>query len=696
MAVDFLKGASDRLGQMMNGEPLTLNSASDQPTEDIELCAWVRTKLEERRSNASRAANEATWITNIAYLCGIDSVEFDAQTRQFRAVNSLPKAINKSRVHVNKVLPTIQNKLAKLCKSQPRWDVRPKSSDDQDKESARLGKSVILQDWDYCKIAQKRQNLFLWAMECGHAYLKVSWDTSLGPKELKPTGDESRPVEMITMGDKRVDICSPFQCFPDPLARDWDEVQDFIEAKIRPLSYFIDQYPERGSLVKQEECWLNSLSYEMRINSFNSTGSDSGSSLALPNTAIEISYYEKPSKKHPGGRHIITSNGVKLKDGVLPIDEIPFVKFDDIKVGGKFNSESTITHIRPMQDQYNRNKSLKAAFLNRTLMGKYISARGHGLAAEAFNDQSGEVLEYDPLPSGDKPEVLQTPNMPQYVFQEDDSLINDINDVSGINQVSRGQLPSSSIPAIGMQMLVEQDDTRIGVQTENHEYSYADLGRMLLKFTAKYYTDDRLLKEAGKNFDYIVKNFKGEDLRDNFDVHVIRGSTIPGSKVLERENIVNLHQGGYFGNPQDPKVLENVLSMLEFGDEFEPWKKHSLVMASIQKGIDMIESKTIKPPVSEFDNHTLWIQELDDYRLSDRFERLSDIQKSLVLEVMNDHVNELQKMVAPQTMEDPGQDPELVETDAAQKMVSESGSTDTPPPDAIQNESIPAPPQEQM
>ena len=685
----------------MSGQKPTITDASEQPQADIDLCAWVRSKLEERRSSASRAASEAIWLTNIAYLCGIDSVEFDPLARTFRAVNALPRGINKSRVHVNKVLPTVQNKLAKLCKSQPRWDVRPKSSDEEDKEAARLGKAVILQDWDYCKIAQKRQELLLWAMECGHAYLKVSWDTSLGPKELEPTGDEQKPVKLITMGDKRVDVRSAFCCFPDPLAKNFDEIEDFIEAHIRPLAYYRNQYPERGHLVKEEDCWLSSLQYEMRINSFNSTGSESGQSQTLPNTAIEISYYEKPSKKHPGGRHIITANGIKLKDDILPVDEIPFAKFDDIKVGGKYNSESTITHIRPMQDQYNRNKSLKAAFLNRTLMAKYISPRGAGLAAEAFNDQSGEVVEFDHIDGQPAPQALQAPVMPQYVFEEDESLTNDINDVSGINQASRGQLPSSSIPAIGMQMLVEQDDTRIGVQTENHEYSYADLGRILLKFTAKYYTNDRLLKEVGKNFDYIVKRFKGDDLRDNFDVHVIRGSTIPGSKVLERENIVNLHRGGYFGNPQDPKVLENVLSMLEFGDEFEPWKKHSLVMASIQKGIDMIEGSTIKPPVSEFDNHTLWIQEFDDYRLSDRFDRLNDIQKSLVIETMNDHVNELQKMVAPQTMDDPSQDPELVETDAAQQMLEgEAQAPGAPlpqaevPPDESQNASIPAPSQE--
>ena len=101
------------------------------------------------------------------------------------------------------------------------------------------------------------------------------------------------------------------------------------------------QYPDKGHLVKEEDCWLNSLSYEARINSLNTTTGTAGSSASqLKNSAIEISYQEKPSKKHPYGRHLIVANGVKLKDDILPIDEITYVKFDDIIIGGKFNAEA--------------------------------------------------------------------------------------------------------------------------------------------------------------------------------------------------------------------------------------------------------------------------------------------------------------------------------------------------------------------
>lgn len=666
--MDYLANAKKKLDSWLSGDPRPLETPSDQTTEEQEIVNWVQAKLESRRMSSSRSANESIWLTNIAYYCGIDCVNFDATTRQFRASNLLPRSLSRSRVHVNKILPTVQNRTAKLCKNPPRWDVRPKSSDDADKDAARLSKAVLLQDWETCKINQKQPELLLWTQACGHAYLKVCWDDMMGPRDYIKKEDGT--IELVHEGDKRVDVISPFSVFPDELAKSWDELNDLIEARIRPLNYYRDRY-ERGYMVKEEDCWLTSLSYEMRINAFNSQGGGQSQAGPLKNSAIELSYYEKPSKKHPMGRHIIVANGVLLKDGVLPIDELPWSKFDDVKVAGKYNSEAIITHLRSIQDQYNRNKSLRAAWINRTLMGKYISCRGHQLAAESFNTESGEIVEYDPVPNAPEPKALDVPSIPQYVYTEDEGLLGDINDVSGINQSSRGQMESASMPALGMQILVEQDDTRISLQTEANELAFADVGRILLKFTGKYYTKNRLLKEAGKSLDYVVKEFKGEDLRDNFDVHVIRGSTAPGSKVLDRQNIKTLHQEGYLGNPTDPTVIEHALSMLEYGDEFEAWKKQSLVNRSIKKGLDMVQAG-IKPPVSEFDNHGMWIQQFDEFRLSDKFEALDDQKKSLVIQTMEEHLSWLQEMSAPETMEDIDSAPDLKETTAAQEMEQEA------------------------
>lgn len=668
--MSLLDRARERLFASSEGKPLQINSTDEQSSEDKALVAYVKNKLEEVRQSSARIAQEGINLTNIAYLCGFDSIYFDGVSRQFKPIPTPSQFLKKNRVHVNRILPTVQNRQARLLKNEPRWDVRPKTGDEEDKNAARLAEQVLIHLWDSLQINRKRLPLTMWLQQCGIAYFKVCWDETLGRRMVYPDiNDEDGTVtyRIVAEGDIRVDVCSFFEIFPDPIAKSSDEVGHYTQAKIRPLEYFSSQYPDRGSLVKAEDCWLNSLAYESRINSLNTvTGTAGSPATQMKNSAIELSYYEKPSNKHPYGRHIITANGVLLKDDILPIDELPFIKFDDIMVGGKFNSEAVITHLRPLQDQINRDKQMRAAWMNRMLTGKYVAARGHNIAAEALNDQSGEVVEFDALPGVAEPHALQTPAIPEYAYEEERTLKDDINDTAGINEASRGQLPSSSIPAIGMQLLVEQDDTRIGIETECHEHSYADLLRVILKFVDKFYVNERLLKHVGENMEYTIKKYKGTDIRENFDVKVIRGSTIPGSKVLKRQEIMNLHQQGYFGNPTDPLVLQNVLSMLEYGDEYQGWKRVALRKAQVARGIALIEDEGQKPQVSEFDDHALWIQELDNVRISEKFQKLSEEQQIIVLTLINEHeawIRNLTGMGQPP----PNLQPALQKTTAAQQ-----------------------------
>jgi hypothetical protein len=407
--LSLIEKARERFGALMRGDKVEINDAKDQSEQEKALVSFVRSRLEDARTSSARIAQEGINLTNIAYLCGFDSVYYDGNSRSFRPVPSPSRFIQRNRVHVNRILPTTQNRLARLCKNPPRYDVRPNSSDEEDKDAARLSEQVLEQLWDSLAINRKRIPLTMWVQQCGIAYVKATWDPTLGrkmPLRKEVSDDQSLPeqqvaepeYDIVAEGEIRLDVCSFFEIFPDPLAKSWDELRFVTQAKIRPIEYFRDQY-ERGELVKAEDCWLNSLAYEMRINSLNSTsGSMAAPQAQMKNSAIECSYYEKPSKAHPYGRHIITANGVLLKDDVLPIDEIPFVKFDDVIVGGKFNSEAIITHLRPLQDQLNKGKTMRAAFLNRMLTGKMIYSRGHNLAEEAGNDQSGEWLAYDPVP----------------------------------------------------------------------------------------------------------------------------------------------------------------------------------------------------------------------------------------------------------------------------------------------------------
>lgn len=676
MAFDNIR---EKLFSAVSGKKLNkIEHPDEQSVNEKDLCNFVRDKVETIRANASRVSHEGVWLTNIAYLLGFDSIFYDTSLRHFRPIQYPGQFLRRHKIAINYILPTIQNRAARLTKSEPRYDVRPNSMSEEDKEAARLGLYIINQIWDAQKINQKRIDLVMWLQQCGHAYIKTCWDKTLGP--WMPHQDKNGEMVLKPIGDIRIDVVSPFEVFPDPLAQTMDDVNYLVQAKIRPINYFMEQFPERGVFVRPEDVWLTSLEYESRINTFsNQSGSATGVNELVKNAAIELSYYEKPNYRHPNGRHLVCANGVLLKDDDLPIDEIPFTKFDDVKIGGKFYSESVITHMRSIQDQLNRTISQRSAWVNKMLTGKYMAARGHGLMAESLNDQSGEVVEYDPVPNAPPPTGMQTPSIPQYAYTEDDYLTRKLNDIAGINEASRGQMPSASIPAIGMQLLVEQDDTRIGVEVENHEHGYANIGRQILKYVSTYYELPRLLKISGKGMGYTVKSFQGADLKGNHDVIVIRGSTLPGSKVLKRQEIINLHQSGYLGDPQDPMVLENVLNMLEYGEISEVWKDHSLDMGQIKKQITMIE-QGIEPPVSEFDNHALFIQELNRYRKSEKWDLLDDNSKMIMISCMQSHLEELTNLSAPDTsaegLDQPGLQKQFGAQAAEEQLMAEMGPDD--------------------
>lgn len=598
----------------------------------------MRQKIEDSRSSANRIAHEGIWMTNIAYLLGYDGIAFNSITRQFQPVNRGTGSIKKNRIHVNKILPAVQNRLARLCKNPPAYDVMPESNSSDDKEAARLSLQVLEGMWRKLTIDKKRIFLYMWVQQCGHAWMKISWDPTLGKAMPSLEQDEDgKDISNGYEGDIRADVVSPFEVFPDPMAKCDDDVLEswLIVAKVRKLDYFKSQYPEKGHLVMEEDAWLLSAQYEQRINSLNSRGpSSSGLSESMKNSAIEMIKYEARSEGYPNGRMIICANGILLDDKELPVGEIPFRKFDDTIIGGKFYSETPITHARPVQDQYNETIRRRAEWTRKLLAGKYRAARGSGLAAESMNDESGEVVYYDPVPGSPKgPEAIEVPMMPEWAYTEENNLNLMLNEIFGLSDVSKGILPSSSIPAIGMQLLTEQDDTRIGVITEQHEHAWAGIGSLILKYVEKFYILPRKLKIAGPDLAFTVKDIQGSDIKGNTDVRVIRGSTVPGSKTLDRQDIVNVFNMGLLGAKDDPAVMTKVLDMLEFGDVSGVWEDISLDNSQIKRGIEKLESG-MPIDVSEFDNHTSWLIKLNRIRKSDKWDSYPPQIQALFLQTM--------------------------------------------------------------
>ncbi len=374
--------------------------------------------------------------------------------------------------------------------------------------------------------------------------------------------------------------------------------------------------------------------------------STSGDIQTLKNAAIELVYYEKPSRKHPRGRMVVTANGVLLENKDLPVGMMPLIKFDDITIAGKYYPEAIVTHLRPIQDQYNDLLRRRQQWVRRLLNGKILAPRDSGLTEESFRNDSGEIVYYDVKPNAPPPQPMDMPNIPAYAYKEEESLDQQFNEVSGINDPSKGQMPSSSIPAIGMQMLVEADDTRIGIETEGHEIAFAKVGQLILEYVQQGYQTSRLLKSAGTALEYAVKEFQGSDLKGNTDVMCVRGSTLPGSKVLKRQELLNAFQQGLLGDPADPVVRQKVFAQLEFAFLGELWQDQALSEAQVKRHVEMIEQGE-EPNVHELDNHDMAIVRLNRIRISDKFGAYSPEVQEIFEHQIEMHIQALMRLNNP-------------------------------------------------
>lgn len=588
----------------------------DQKKEEQELAGWIRSKVEEIRSGASRIAHEGIWMQNMAAVLGFQNLQWNAAARSFQPINRASGYMRKNRIMVNKILPYLQIRLAKLTKNPPKYEIRPNDSTQEAKDNARLKSDILDAKWEDLQINVLRQELVMITEEYGHAYLALFWDETKGELMHDPiTG------EMDFEGDIRVDVLTPFEIFPDPLATSFDQAKYWISAKVKPISYFRDQFPEKGQEVKPEEVWLLSAQYQARVNTMNTRGpAASGQIDAFKNCALELTYIERPCRKYPRGRMIITANGILLKNEELPTGSVNLVKFDCMKIGGKYYSESFVTHARPIVDQYNQVIRRRADWTNRLLTGKMVYPKGAEIQREALTDEQGEMIQYTPVmnaPGGGEPKPLDIPMIPSYAYKEEESLDAMLAEIFGIGDVSRGTLPSASIPALGMQMLVEADDARITPQITNHEQSFATIGQLILDFVQQYYKTPRKMKFLGEN-QYTVKDIDGTMLNGKNDVIVTRGSMIPGSRALKRQDIANAVAMGFYGNIADPEVRQEVVAAMEYGDMAPLFIDASLENHRATAIIKEIKEGRL-PDIDEADPFKAILKEMKRFRLSDEF-----------------------------------------------------------------------------
>jgi hypothetical protein len=487
------------------------------------------------------------------------------------------------RLFTNHFRGLIRHQKALITSDRLAWDVQARTADSEALRQVQLTQNIC----DWAVDARGYGDAFAKALETmltlGVSYVAQGWDPNAGPKGA---GDVWRAV------------LAPWECVHEDVREHQDKKWDIFvrwESRWDWAAKFATDDPEKARKIIGIDTSDESCSgFRVR-----NARDDDRSKDRIPLLYL----YALPSRALPEGRHTIVAGSEEdliLHDGAYPYGAEPKVRrmCSSQFVGTETPLANSWT-LLPIQEAHD---VINSVVLTRAdLYGVPNVAVPDGVDFEASDIGGANKIG---LPPGTEmpPIVLDFLNLPSGLPKERENCVEDMQMLSGINSVTRGN-PSENITSGSMAALVQQmaqqynsDDQRAYVTCI--EQTVTDMIGIYQTFA----TEGQLISIAGKSQRYTAREFKADDISLVQRVTVKMGN--PATRTVSgRLEIANaMMDRGMF---QDPREY---LTFVQTGT-YEPLYSSAVnEIANIQAENEAIMRGEL-PAVDVFDNDIIHIRE---------------------------------------------------------------------------------------
>lgn len=657
---------------MKNSETLSPNSesASLSPKDENKLISWAHERFQAMKNARWRA--ERQWYLNMAFYFGQQNVAFKGGnaeiSRDFRLYTP-PAPYYRSRPVINQIRPRVRTEMAKLTAQKPSAFVVPASSDDRDMYAANAGEQIWESMYRYKGVASVIRRAAFWTSITGNGFIKSWWDED----------------ELDILSGQMGDICysseTPFHIYiPDLKEEDLEAQPYMFHASMRNQ--------EQLSLLFGKELNFEHSRAEVMDESFLSVmGVDKTASKLKEVLTLECWVKPGQTKMMPMGGMFTVAGDMLISNPTMgwPYEHnmFPFAHIGHIPTG-KFYRDSIITDMIPLQREYNRTRGQIIEAKNR-MAKPQLAAEIGSLDPTKVTSEPGQIIMYRPGFQAPTPIPLQ--GLPSYVLEEQDRIKQDMDEISGQHEVSRGQVPSGVTAATAISYLQEQDDSKLSYTFDSLEEAVEKIAKQTLNYVHQYWDTPRKVKVTGEDGSFDVMAFEGSELSGNTDIRVEAGSALPTSKAAKQAFIMDLMKMGFIEPDKGLEVMEigGINKIYEqVQTDVRQAQRENLKMAkatqdlieqnyveqlnkyfqtpagqnAIQTGMlmegptgDLIDATPtlqgqppqpvnmpLLVPVNTWDNHRIHIERHNNYRKSQAFENLDDDAKNLFDEHVKAHV----------------------------------------------------------
>jgi len=594
-----------------------------------ELAKEVTEDYERRREE--RRPLEQQWQLNVNYLMGNQYVEI-APTGEIDEEQC--DYYWQGRNVYNHIAPIVETRIAKLARVRPTMSVRAAGDDERDLKAAKMASALLSSTFSRLEMSDVIYKATLWSETLGTSFYKITWNGDGGKKMGETNG------KAVYEGDVRVEALSPFDIYPESLFReDVEDQKSVIHARAMNVNDVAEIY---GKRLKGGDVNVFTLeSATAKCDGFYGKRVTCGT---IRDSVVVIERYEKPSERFPDGRVITVASGKVLAVSGLPYVNgeegrrvFPFVRQISINQAGCFFGVSVIDRLIPLQRAYNAVKNRKHEYLNRVSMG-VVTVEDGSVDTDALVEDGlspGKVLVY--RQGAVPPRFMANASVPPDFTYEETRLEQEFINVSGVSEFSRNSdVLSQNVSGVALELMVEQDETRLTTTAENVRRAVRIIGRQIIRLFRQFAKPSRMMRVAGRGNSVELYYFNSDDLTSD-DVQFDTENELSYSPAQKKSAVYDMLKAGLLSD-DDGKMTQRtkakILELLGFGTLSGAQDITNLHIDKAQRENIAFSEQNILP--EEFDDHSLHITEHTRFLLSEDFEGRKEL-KQRIIEHLKEH-----------------------------------------------------------
>lgn len=636
-------------------------------SEEGALLKTIRQRVGIDDARPDRWYLEDAALLNLAFWSGKQRVYF--QNRQFIDATS---AMSPEEVayQVNLIRPRTLAAVARVTNVNAEFKARPDGSSARDREIAGLSDRVFDHIRNVTDFKRKHSMAELWASICGTAYLKVSWDPTIGEPDRFYKGDKREaaviPEIMLTPeqriakdnagefedfapGDMQIEVLSPFAGYHDSSSRDagiagaqWFAERHWVDRSLIAERWDVDEAdippidPQQGLRNYEEAIAFMSSGPYAPLFSW-TTPADK-----LGKRTLYVEMWERPSKQFKRGRRIVYAGGKILNlnrkgglDNPYAGDRsgwahLPYVKVDWIQHPGRFWGASLVEDMIQPQYALNRARSNKMRFMDTFgIPDVYVSSQAN-IDVDNMKAGGGNLYQVDALGPG----MIQpgpNPQMPTDIAMFGNEAERDLNSIAAQSEIDGAKLPGQMRSGAGMRVLNEERFISLSIPAENSVNAVRDAGRCALAI-AKLKYGKRRLARYGDDGEWIVEEFEGSSLVT--DLQIIGAPSVSETERSGPADMLDAIQAGAFNPafPEETQVL--IASAMKFKDSKEFLRRKLEAKRNAEKVIQLLSRHPERYPqgypVMEWQKHAVEMREVESFMYTDEFANLDPETQALI------------------------------------------------------------------